>query len=151
MTKISDDTSPLDDDEEIESQAPEQQATYKWEFHPRQQKKWGEITRQGLIIGRGTRQRIVPPDEVYRLASLGCSNREIAEWFGVHENTMSYNFKEYIAKAREETKQRLRQVMLKTAFGGNATLMIFLAKNMLGMSDNPISGDSDRILPWSDQ
>jgi hypothetical protein len=40
--------------------------------------------------------------------------------------------------------------MLKNALGGNAVMQIFLAKNMLGMSDNPTNTDDDKILPWTD-
>ena len=144
------DTTPIDDETEVDSIAPEQEATHKWEFKGRQAQKWGTVTKQGLIVGRAPNQKIVPPDEVYYLASLGCSIREIAKWFGVTESTMKYNFAEYIDKGYEETKQKLRQAMIKNALGGNATLMIFLAKNMLGMSDSPVNTDNDKVLPWQD-
>ena len=142
---------PNDDDEqEVASETPEQKATHRWEYQPKQQKKWGTVTKQGLVIGRGSKQRIVPPDEVYYLAALGCSNREIADWFGVHENTMSYNFKDYILKAKEETKQKLRQAQLKAALSGNVTMLIWLGKQYLGQSDQPSNTDADKILPWTD-
>jgi hypothetical protein len=145
-TTIGDDSDEL----EITAEAPEQKATHRWEFKSRQAQKWGTVTKQGLIVGRAPNQRTVPPDEVYYLASLGCTNREIAEWFGIHENTLAYNFKEYIAKAQEETKQKLRQAQLKAALGGNVAMLIWLGKNMLGQSDNPTNTDADKILPWHD-
>jgi hypothetical protein len=40
--------------------------------------------------------------------------------------------------------------MLKNAMGGNAALQIFLAKNLLGMSDNPQVTEDNKILPWND-
>lgn len=141
---------PIDDELEIDAVAPEQQATHKWEFKGRQAQKWGSVTKQGLVVGRGTNQKVVPPDEVYYLASLGCTIKEIAKWFGVSESTMKYNFAEYIDKGYEETKQKLRQAMLQNAWKGNAALQIFLAKNMLGMSDSPTNTDNDKILPWED-
>jgi len=64
---------PIDDELEIDAVAPEQQATHKWEFKGRQAQKWGSVTKQGLVVGRGTNQKVVPPDEVYYLASLGCT------------------------------------------------------------------------------
>lgn len=146
---MTDNTQDLDL-ELVDSQEPLQHIEHKWEYAQRQQRKWGTVTREGLIVGRGPRRRIVPPDEVYRLGALGCTDREIATWFGIDEQTLRYNFKEYLAKAREDIKQRLRQAMLKNALGGNAVMQIFLAKNLLGMSDNPQSSDSDRILPWTD-
>ena len=72
---------PLDEDTEIESVAPEQQATHKWEFKPRQQPKWGTVTKAGLEVGRGANKKVIPPDEVYYLASLGCNYRELAECY----------------------------------------------------------------------
>ena len=66
------------------------------------------------------------------------------------EDTIRYNFRPYVEKAREETKQKLRQAQIKLALGGNATMLIFLGKNMLGQSDSPQNTDSDKILPWSD-
>lgn len=142
--------SPLDETQEIESVAPEQQATHKWEFKPRQQPKWGTVTREGLVVGRGTTKKVVPPDEVYHLATLGCTYKELGEWFGVPEDTMRYNFKPYVEKAREEIKQRLRQAQIKLALSGNAVMLIWLGKNMLGQSDTPQNNDSDKILPWTD-
>lgn len=134
----------------VDAQAPDQAATHKWEFKPRQSVKWGTVTKQGLIVGRAPNQRIVPPDEVFYLASLGCTTREIARWFNVTESTLKYNFSEYIEKAHEETKQKLRQAQIKAALGGNVTMLIFLGKQYLGQSDNPTNVDSDKILPWND-
>jgi hypothetical protein len=48
-------------------------------------------------------------------------------------------------------KTQLRHAMFKNALGGNAALQIFLAKNMLGMSDTPMNSDDRRPLPWSDE
>ena len=139
-----------DDEQEITATTPEQQATHKWEFKGRQAQKWGTVTKQGLVVGRAPNERIVPPDEVYYLASLGCTMREIAKWFGVTESTMKYNFSDYIEKAHEETKQKLRQAQIKAALGGNVTMLIFLGKQYLGQSDNPANTDNTKILPWSD-
>lgn len=142
---------PLDDEEqEVSAVAPDQQATHKWEFKGRQSQKWGAVTKQGLVVGRAPHSKIVPPDEVYYLASLGCTSREIADWFGVTESTLKYNFSDYILKAKEETKQKLRQAQLKAALGGNVTMLIFLGKQYLGQSDNPTTVDTDKILPWTD-
>jgi hypothetical protein len=41
----------------------------KWEFKPRRNPKWGVVERAGLVVGRGANKKVVPPDEVYKLAS----------------------------------------------------------------------------------
>jgi hypothetical protein len=33
----------------------------------------------------------------------------------------------------------------------NAAVQIFLAKNILGMSDNPYDSESNAPLPWTDE
>jgi hypothetical protein len=54
-------------------------------------------------------------------------------------------------KGREDMKISLRRAMLNNAcHNNNAALQIFLAKNMLGMSDNPIDNDDNAPLPWQD-
>ena len=138
------------DSEEVAAQAPVQKNPSKWEFKPRQNPQWGTVTREGLIVGRGATKKVVPPDEVYHLATLGCSYKEMGEWFGVPEDTMRYNFRPYVEKGREETRQRLRAAQIKLAIGGNAVMLIWLGKNMLGQSDTPTNADTDKVLPWND-
>jgi hypothetical protein len=102
----------------------------------------------GYQVGRGRTKRIVIPKDVYNLAVIGCNDREIATWFDLDESTLRYNFKDIIAKGREDLKHTLRRAMIKNALGGNAALQIFLAKNMLGMSDTPNNSDEQKPLPW---
>ena len=141
----------LDETPEVEAEAPEQQSVHKWEYRPRQNPVWGTVEKRGLVVGRAGKQKVIPPDEVYYLATLGCTTRDIAVWFGVPEETLKYNFKEYIDKAKEDIKQRLRQAQIKAALAGNVAMLIFLGKNMLGQSDNPTNTDDDKILPWTDE
>jgi hypothetical protein len=104
---------------------------------------------KGLVIGRN--KVVVPPEEVEDLAALGCTDRDIANWFGVDENTLRYSFSDYLLKGRENLKISLRRAMLKNACVNlNAAVQIFLAKNMLGMSDNGMNSDTAKVLPFSD-
>jgi hypothetical protein len=103
----------------------------------------------GLPVGRD--KKIVPPEEVYKLAALGCKNIEIAEWFGVTEDAISRNFAAELEKGRAAVKISLRRAMLNNACSNhNAAVQIFLAKNMLGMSSDPIDTDANAPLPWQD-
>lgn len=104
----------------------------------------------GYEVGRGLRKKVVSPEDVYKLAALGMSNREIARWFDIDHQVVNYNFQTIIDKGREDMKTSLRRAMLKNAMSGNAALQIFLAKNMLGMSDNPHTSEDNKILPWTD-
>lgn len=113
-------------------------------------KQLTEGTIQGYPIGRD--KKIVPPDEVQKLAALGCSNRDIANFFGIEESNVSRHFAAFITKGREELKITLRRAMLDNACRNmNAAVQIFLAKNILGMSDSPINTEENKPLPWSDE
>lgn len=112
-------------------------------------KQLTEGTVLGLPVGRD--KVVVPPDQVQELAALGCSNTDIAKFYGVTEQTIRYNFSDIIAKGKEELKITLRRSMLKNATQHmNAAVQIFLAKNILGMSSEPISSDANTPLPWND-
>jgi len=103
----------------------------------------------GLVVGRN--KVVVPPEEVEDLASLGCTDRDIANWFGIKEDTLRYSFTENLTKGRENLKISLRRAMLKNACVNlNAAVQIFLAKNMLGMSDNGMNTDTAKVLPFTD-
>ena len=106
----------------------------------------------GYEVGRGLRKRIVNPEDVYKLAQIGCTDREIAIWFDVAEDTLRYNFAEVMQKGREDLRAALRTAMIRNAINNNnAALQIFLAKNMLNMSDSPQHRDDDKPLPWTDE
>jgi hypothetical protein len=140
------------EEQEIECQElPEQSGMYpKWQYTKRRRAKWGEITRQGLVVGRGDNRKIVPPDDVYKLAALGCNDKEICDFFGINKDTLHYNFGEYMQAAQADLKQRLRRAQIKLALEGNATMLIWLGKNILGQVDQPTNTDNDKVLPWSD-
>jgi hypothetical protein len=104
----------------------------------------------GYQVGRGRTRRIVNPDDVYKLAAIGSNDREIAQWFSMDENTLRYNFSDIIANAREDLKQSLRMAQIKLALGGNATMLIWLGKQILNQQENPMNIDKDAVLPWSD-
>ena len=114
-------------------------------------KKLVAVEVYGYEVGRGKTKRVVFPDDVFRLAAMGCNDREIAQWFTMSEATLTYNFKDIIVKGREFLKQSLRRSMLRNAIkNNNAAVQIFLSKNILSMSDTPGQTIDNPILPWSD-
>jgi hypothetical protein len=128
-----------------------------FEEEPRDPSKTGPAPKRlvavevlGYSVGRGKKKRVVTPDDVYKLAAIGCNDKEIATWFDIEYSTLKYNFSDIIAKGREELKQTLRHAMIKNALNGNAAVQIFLAKNMLGMSDNGMESDDKKPLPWTE-
>lgn len=102
----------------------------------------------GLPVGRNN--TIVPPEEVEKLAGIGCKDHEIADWFGITKDALTRNFAPELTKGREQLKQSLRRAQLSLALNGNAVMLIWLGKNLLGQSDSPINADAKQPLPWSD-
>lgn len=109
--------------------------------------KLGEKLVEGRVVGR--EKEVVPPEEVYKLASIGCKDKEIAAWFGINDNTLRFNFSVELLKGREYLKMSLRRAMFNNAIQQNNTVMqIWLSKNFLGMSDNPHNTEDTAPLPW---
>jgi hypothetical protein len=119
-----------------------------------QPKKRGPKPKQlieATIIGKpvGRDNTVVPPDQVEELAALGCNNKEIANFFGVTEDAISRNFAVELTKGKEIMKIKLRRAMFHNACSSmNAAVQIFLAKNILGMSSEPIDSEANEPLPW---
>ena len=104
---------------------------------------------QGIPVGRD--KKVIDPEEVEKLAGIGCKDSEIADWFGIKQDTLRYNFADQLTKGREHLKQSLRRAQLSLALSGNAVMLIWLGKNILGQSDNGINNDNNQPLPWSDE
>lgn len=109
-----------------------------------------EATYKGIEVGRGENKKIIDPNEVYKLASLGMKNSEIAEWFGIDDSTLAYNFKQQLTKGKLNLNRSLRQAQIQLALSGNATMLIWLGRNILGQSDSPFDSEGNAPLPWDD-
>ena len=113
--------------------------------------EWAEITppEEDGHIGPGRPQIEIDKDVFENLCRIQCTKLEIASWFGCNDETISnwckktyvdedgkpMNFLESYKRFAEHGKISLRRQMVKSANSGNVTMQIFLAKNMLGMSD----------------
>lgn len=69
---------------------------------------------------------------VEKLASLGCTNIEIADHFGCSHDTITRRFAYELTKGKSELRRSLRQVQLDSALKGNVVMMIWLGKQYLG-------------------
>lgn len=107
------------------------------------------IEAPGKCVGRD--HKPVLSNDVFKLAAIGCKDIEIADWFGINDKTLRYNFSVELLKGRETLKQSLRRKQLDVALSGNPTMLIFLGKNLLGQSDNPGAAQDAPILPWTDE
>ena len=101
----------------------------------------------------GRPRKKLDENEIFKLASIGCTMREVAYVLDVHPDTIKRNYKLVYETGIENSKLRLRRAMMQNAIERmNPAVQIFLAKQktMLGMTDTGIQTDEENILPWSD-
>lgn len=79
----------------------------------------------------------IDASEVRKLASIGCKNEEIADWFGCSVDTITRRFAEELRKGRANVRISLRRIQLRLA-EKNATMAIWLGKQMLGQRDTEV-------------
>ncbi len=112
--------------------------------------KYGEKTVVGRVIGRN--KTVIPEEQVAELSKLHCTNKEMADFFGVPLQTFMDNFRDIITKNRLITKQRLRKAQLDLALNKHDRVMlIWLGKQMLGQAETPVNDESNQVLPWLEQ
>ena len=87
---------------------------------------------------------------IENLASIHCTNREIAEVMGVSVDTLQRNFPQYLKKGKAQGKVKLRRAQWSAAEKGNPTMLIWLGKQLLNQSDQPQDGDNNQPLPFHD-
>ena len=80
----------------------------------------------------------IPPNKVQELAEFGCTNKEIAQFYGCDESLIRKSYSEFITKGRASGKTRLRELQWEVAKKGNVTMLIWLGKQVLGQSENPM-------------
>ena len=124
----------------------------KPEYHATPRRKYEDKVVKGIAIGRGENRRVIPLEEVEKLAGLHLSYKDMADFYGCKVRTFEDNFRDVVERARGKTKQKLMMAMLENAIERkNATIQIWLSKNLLGFTDNPINNESNQVLPWLDE
>lgn len=109
----------------------------------------GTVEYTGHVVGR--KKVVVKPEDVKKLAQLGCFDVDICEFFGIDADTLTFNFKDQLLDGRAEMRNRLRRAMIENACVRlNPAIQIFLAKNWLGMRDTPLEVENNKPLPWND-
>jgi hypothetical protein len=95
--------------------------------------------------------------ELEKLASLQCTDEEIACFFGVSARTIERRkkkpaFAEAMERGRAKGRMSVRRSLFSQAGNGNIAATIFLAKNLLGYKDyfsNEHSGPDGGPIPLS--
>ena len=77
----------------------------------------------------------IDTEQVEKLASFGCTNTEVASFFGCDESLIRKSYSEFLTKGREKGKIRLRQMQWRAADNGNVSMLIWLGKQLLNQKD----------------
>lgn len=96
-------------------------------------KSYKEILDDQPVISRPIED--ITPESVEKLASLGCTYEDIAEFFNVSVAFITQYYKEPAARGRANLKMSLRLTLVNAAMKGNVPALLFMAKNFLNMSD----------------
>lgn len=103
---------------------------------------------------RGRPKKVVDLEAVYKMASVGCTMREISYILDLHEDTVKRrpDCRDAYDRGQENAKVRLRKAMFSNAIDKMVpSLQIFLSKNILGMSDQGTNNtEGNGVLPWND-
>ena len=85
--------------------------------------------------------------QLEKLAAFGCTDTEIASFFGCSTDLIRKSYSENLTKGRDAGKIRLRKLQWNAAEKGNVTMLIWLGKQVLGQAEkqegkweNPVDG-----------
>ena len=77
----------------------------------------------------------IDEEEVFKLASFGLINSEIASIVGCHKDTLVDRFSETIKEGHERCNGSLRRKQYEVAMAGNVGMLIWLGKQRLGQTE----------------
>jgi hypothetical protein len=115
------------------------------------------MMRGGPRPGAGRKPIEIDLAELEKLCTLQCTNEEIAAWFNCSVRTIeSYSKKpeytEVMARGRAKGRISVRRAQMKLLESGNATMGVWLGKQLLGQRDvTPIelTGSQGKPLEFS--
>lgn len=106
---------------------------------PRYVKKEGIKNKDGTPKITGRPRKEVNVETLINLATIQCTDEEIACVLKISTDTLRDRFAEELKQARNAGKSSLRRVMWKKAiYDENVTMMIWLSKNLLNFSDKHV-------------
>jgi hypothetical protein len=74
-------------------------------------------------------------DILAQLAAIQCTMKERASVMDCSVDTLERRYADIIKKGQDEGRSSLRRAQYKAAMGGNATMLVWLGKQILGQKD----------------
>ena len=98
-----------------------------------------------MSVPVGRPKKEIDGPTVEYLASIGCTQDEIAGYFGVDQSQISRRFASVYAQAQSQCKITLRKRQWN-ASKRSVPMMIHLGKHMLGQTEKNETSDPDNII-----
>lgn len=92
----------------------------------------------------------VTAEQVRSFGRLGAQWQEIERFFNVSKENLKLHFKAAYDRGFVDVNMKLRQKMVDMALDGHPTMLIWLGKNRLSMSDNGPT-DEDNVKPVTNE
>lgn len=101
-------------------------------------------------VGRPSKVKDIDKELVFRLASLQCTHKEIAEAVGCSLDTLDKHFKNIIEQGKNVGRKSLRRAQFDKALNGDTRMLVWLGKQYLSQKDSPDTGEDSQPLPWDE-
>jgi hypothetical protein len=90
-------------------------------------------------------------DEVFKLASYGCTQEEIGDFFGCAHSVISRNYAQAYNLGKASVRKNVRMWQMRRALKGSDTMLIHLGKHYLGQTDKPAPEPEAKETPATDE
>jgi hypothetical protein len=98
-----------------------------------------KVTGEGRGKGGGRPELLIDAKVVAGMAYVAATTLEIAEFVGCSPDVLERRFADVLRKKRTSMKLRLRRAQFRLAMEGNVTMLIWLGKQYLDQTDNPVA------------
>ena len=94
---------------------------------------------------RGRPKKAIDSSQVAKLAALGATVEEMADFFAVDSSTLHRNFATFIDKGRAALRLKLRRLQIRSAERGSVLMQIYLGKVLLGQREDGMNGEVPNV------
>ena len=90
--------------------------------------------------------RDVDPEQVSKLARIGCTQDEIASIVGLSKPTLRKHFAREMSEGLDNFRMSLRRLQAKKASEGNVAMLIWLGKQYLGQREKADTTVTEQVV-----
>ena len=92
----------------------------------------------------------IDPEKVQYLSSIGCTIKEIADYYDCGISLIKAKFGRFLTKGKVDRNKRLRDYQWQAAEKGNVTMQIWLGKQYLGQGEYGANDSEEEQSPFTE-